>query len=651
MNEINSLQECNDPQAIIDFDQSKKLIIINDQTNGNLLDKNSSDFWDSLYCPTYKKIKDNVYSFDWTNQANFQEFLDRLNWFKITWLLTDNLNNFLKIKSQDAFTTRRELALNIKNNIDWQHSQDFLDFEATINHEINPNIRLKDKQLQNAYHHYKLQSSMDFSVPGTGKTYIGYALFIFLLSQWKKERLVDKLVVIGPLNCFKAWKDEAKTIFHTKYNFSIFDASALSTNEKISNIIGKNYTIYLFNYEYFNTKEKIELLTNHLINEKTLVIFDEVHRIKGIKGVRARNIIDMIVNAKHPPIYKLALTGTPLPNSYEDLTNYLKILYPVELQNELGSLNQVFLKEADNDLYKAKKIQTLLYPLFMRINKNDLHVPLPNPDDIKTLAIDLSDSELMLFGKIYKLCPNPFLRFVRLIQASSNPKLLLKELNEQEIEDISEETTDNSLILPSIPSALNLDEKDKELINSINLASKTKKAIELIKQKVNEHKPVIVWCLFIDTIDLIANELGKLGIKAVTICGRDSVVERDNKIEAFKQHQYDVLITNPNTLAESVSLHKICHDAMYLEYGFNLTYLLQSKDRIHRVGLLPTDETNYYFAISKNAKVCSPIDEYIYKRLGDKAARMKEAIDSKNLILPQRTSQSDDIKAIITQVR
>ena len=46
-----------------------------------------------------------------------------------------------------------------------------------------------------------------------------------------------------------------------------------------------------------------------------------------------------------------------------------------------------------------------------------------------------------------------------------------------------------------------------------------------------------------------------------------------------------VIITNPHTLAESVSLHKSCHDAVYVELNFNLSQYLQSRDRIHRLGI------------------------------------------------------------------
>lgn len=66
-------------------------------------------------------------------------------------------------------------------------------------------------------------------------------------------------------------------------------------------------------------------------------------------------------------------------------------------------------------------------------------------------------------------------------------------------------------------------------------------------------------------------------------------------LSAFCKGDLDFLITNPHTLAESVSLHSICHDAIYFEYSYNLVHLLQSKDRIHRLGLPSDQYTQYYF--------------------------------------------------------
>ena len=61
--------------------------------------------------------------------------------------------------------------------------------------------------------------------------------------------------------------------------------------------------------------------------------------------------------------------------------------------------------------------------------------------------------------------------------------------------------------------------------------------------------------------------------------------DREGMVESFRSGDVQVLVSNPNTLGESISLHQTVHDAVYFEYNFNLTFMLQSRDRINRLGL------------------------------------------------------------------
>ena len=70
--------------------------------------------------------------------------------------------------------------------------------------------------------------------------------------------------------------------------------------------------------------------------------------------------------------------------------------------------------------------------------------------------------------------------------------------------------------------------------------------------------------------------------KRQAIYGATEQDDRDKIIEDFNfTNNVDVIVTNPATLAESVSLHKACHDAHYLELNYNLYQYLQSLSLIH----------------------------------------------------------------------
>ena len=106
------------------------------------------------------------------------------------------------------------------------------------------------------------------------------------------------------------------------------------------------------------------------------------------------------------------------------------------------------------------------------------------------------------------------------------------------------------------------------------------------------------------------------------------------------------MIANPFTISESISLHKTCHNAIYLDRNFNAGQFIQSKDRIHRYGLKPDNKTNYYYIISENS-----IDETINRRLIFKEKRMTQIIETAPIPLFFNVDNEDladeDIKAII----
>lgn len=81
---------------------------------------------------------------------------------------------------------------------------------------------------------------------------------------------------------------------------------------------------------------------------------------------------------------------------------------------------------------------------------------------------------------------------------------------------------------------------------------------------------------------------------------------------------------------------------MYFEYSYNLVHLLQSKDRIHRLGLGKNQYTQYYyiqqFFCDKDGEYS--LDERIYNRLLEKEQTMLNAIDSDCLeIMPTNNDE------------
>jgi hypothetical protein len=148
--------------------------------------------------------------------------------------------------------------------------------------------------------------------------------------------------------------------------------------------------------------------------------------------------------------------------------------------------------------------------------------------------------------------------------------------------------------------------------------------------RANRRK-TIIWCNYVSTIEYLKAFLSYNKIVSHVIYGSTSIEERDIIIKEFNSNSnFEVLITNPNTLAESVSLHYQCHDAIYYELNYNLSFFLQSRDRIHRLGIKDSDQTNYYILMSNFNGGQFSLDSKIYSALKIKEKKLLESIQ-KNL--------------------
>ena len=123
----------------------------------------------------------------------------------------------------------------------------------------------------------------------------------------------------------------------------------------------------------------------------------------------------------------------------------------------------------------------------------------------------------------------------------------------------------------------------------------------------------------------------------------DVEFNREQQIRQFKESSHPiVLIANPAACAESISLHKVCHHAIYLDRTFNCGQYLQSLDRIHRIGLGPDEVVTYHLLIANKT-----IDETIDRRLQEKERTMLQMLEDDLPIgtfetEPQQLSQSED---------
>ena len=581
------------------------------------------------------------------NKLFFRKEIGYIKYKKIIEIIekysSKNNIDFHVSKEVEEYIQKREIYINERSRVGLgikSKTEEILEkynsYRAVIDSQMVR--KLREKQAWDSFFMFAMRKSANFSVPGSGKTSSVYGVFSFL----SYKGLVDKIVMIGPRSSFISWKDEFYNCFGNKRKLELFNIQDYSNSRDKKNALlykavhKKN--LLLFNYE---SLDSILEEVKNIIDDKTLLVFDEVHKVKNPNGKRAKNVLKISYNAR----YTIALTGTPLPNSYLDIKNLLHILYHEEYNDFFGFGDAQLRIPSEYDI---ENINKKIKPFFCRTTKNQLEVPEVNPDII--LPCKLSDKENKIFNiLLLKYAKNKLALIIRLLQLESNPKMLLKA--------ISENQEDFSAILDTTSDPEDIDYVDysqdiKDLINSLGKTEKFNSCIQQVKKLNSEGKSVIIWCIFVDSIRQLASQLEKEGISAGVIFGSTSEEERKNILNKFKEKEIDVLITNPHTLAESVSLHSVCHDAIYYEYSYNLVHLLQSKDRIHRLGLKEGQYTQYYFLqsifVTRDGFEYS-LDQKIYQRLLEKEKIMLDAIDED--ILESLGSIEDDIEVIFKDLK
>jgi SNF2 family DNA or RNA helicase len=530
------------------------------------------------------------------------------------------------------------------------------EFEGVIAKTINR--KLSNLQFLSAMHLAFSQNACNFSVPGAGKTTIVYSAFSFLKYLPSDNiKHIDRILVIGPLASFYAWKREFKECFNREPGY-IRLSSGMSSREIDNILLGlspsseKLELIHVSFQTAVNLEEKLKIFLASN-TRKTMLVIDEAHNIKREGGIWSSTCLRLSLNASS----RVILTGTPAPNGYEDLFNLFQFLYPDRNLIGFPRANLVAMSEGS---MSSEALRKRIKPFFTRITKQHLALP-PIQENLR--IINLSPIELEIyrnletlifksgnFNSSQKVTPIQRAGLIRLRQAASNPKMLLKPLENFFEDDVS--MSENQILMT---------DKIIDLVNQYNPiehSSKLKELIRLCQERVQRGEKVLIWSYFLSSIDLIEETLTKvISQKVLRITGQtpsegnpdsydESLITREKLITAFiDDPESMILIANPQALGESVSLHYSCHTAIYFDRDFNCGKFIQSKDRIHRFGLKNVI-TNYYY-LTYDATVDCDIND----RLSLKERRMNSLLERDEIPLfktiDNETSEFEDIRSVL----
>lgn len=518
---------------------------------------------------------------------------------------------------------RRSVGLDIKagrDNVEIPESR----FAETVSRCMTRELR--PRQMHDAFFMAVMRRCANFSVPGAGKTATTYGMYAF----YKASDRLRRILVIGPISSFGAWIDEYRSCFGKNPRvFSIQNPGrSRDAVERYLRYDSGSVDLFLFNYESIPSYG--DLVRGCVIGPDTLVVLDEVHRIKAVNGKRSTAVMEAVKGCR----YLVLLTGTPLPNSYMDIYNPLRMILGPDYRMMLG-YEPGILRDPTPD--EVRRINECMYPFYCRTTKADLGVPPPNKDII--IGVDATAEEIGMLEAIrFEYMENPLAAVIRTLQMESCPSMLLSRLSDRDLEDFG---LDDQSPKVTIADPIGLSVPDGYI------TSKTRRCVEVVSGLAEDGRAVVVWCVFIRSIQNIRDMLSSRGIRVEVVYGEVPVPERNDIVRRFKDGEIQVLVANPHTMGEAVSLHTVCHDAVYFEYTYNLVHMLQSKDRIHRLGLPQGQYTQYYF-MEVDYEGGRSLDAAIMARLQYKEKVMLDAIE--NSRFESMPSEEEDLRLIMDEL-
>lgn len=509
--------------------------------------------------------------------------------------------------------------------------------------------QLHEHQIHSVLHALSAANAANFSVPGAGKT----ATTLAVAAAHVASGTIDAVLVIGPLSSFQPWESET-AICMPSWSVQRLSRSATERRRAIRSVEPQTIVLTSYPGAVADTAALKELCRRLRI----MLVVDESHRIKRFNGGQwAPAVIDIAALASA----RMVLSGTPMPQSGLDLYSQLNVLWP---GRELTGPKAQFKPQVEK---RFPQVIARVLPFVSRTSKDELGL---RPPIVEYIDVELSASE----SEIYEMLRNHLRRAVqaanpneadrlaalrrgrpmRLLQAASNAAVL----KEGHYGRASAGATPT--LLGRIADYDPVAEPPAKFV----AAGQTVSAL-------GADEKCVVWSNFVRNLDQFARfARDELGVAVFQVDGRvaaraqdiGSVAEvadddesREVVIARFLAYRGKaVLVTNPASCSESISLHQSCRNAIYLDRTYDCAQWLQSIDRIHRLGL-PEDAEVRVVVLQALSDGQPTADGLVGASLASKEARMLQLLQGASLEPIQDAPDAaegtlDDLRSLLAYI-
>lgn len=464
---------------------------------------------------------------------------------------------------------------------------------------------LKSFQLRDIGHLLSLPHGANFSVPGAGKTTVTFALHVLAAQQG------EHLLVVCPKSAFQAWRavvDECMVAGAPNGGdepFTVLDGREDETDR----LLRSGATRFVISYDLLVRQQGA--ISAYLARQPVHLVLDESHRMKSGMGSQRGAFL---LSVSPLPVRRDILSGTPMPQDANDLASQLSFLWPGQ--------------GLDIRLQRGAAPREVLGQLYVRTTKQELGLPAAKRH---FYSVSMAEGQLALYSivrsealrqltKGIRSASGPdYVRarksVMRLLQLSANPTLALQAM-------MADDTSISSGIVDQV-----IEEGPSTKMQAV---ADHARALAISGQKS------VIWTIFtgsISDLEIMLADLNPVSLFGGVPSGEASdPVTREGRLLRF--HEDDsckVLIANPAAAGEGISLHKVCHNAIYLDRSYVSTHYLQSIDRIHRLGLAPDVETNIHIYQTRAPRELGSIDRSVSRRLATKIRNLQQLLEDPDL--------------------
>ncbi len=362
----------------------------------------------------------------------------------------------------------------------------------------------------------------------------------------------NAILILAPTSVCHNWESEIQK-FAPQINCIRFTA-ATSKKERTKSIENlKENDVLILGYGLLSS----EMPT--LLKQKfKLIIFDEAQALKNSKTLRSKSSAKLMADSK------IALTGTPIENSLEDLWSIFNIINP-GLLGSLENFNDKFnLTNNESDAIRNKarsNLRSLVKPFILRRTKSAVLEELPARTE-QTLIIEPSKEERALYEAIR-------------VQALKN------------IEEAKEEKGANASKFFVLAELTRLRRVccNPLLIdpNSQIESSKLSTLLELIKDLRQNNHQVLIFSQFTSHLKIVYDQIKNIGFDSLYLDGSTQEKKRAELVHAFQNGMSDIFCISLKAGGQGLNLTAADY-VIHLDPWWNPAVEDQASDRAHRMG-------------------------------------------------------------------